>query len=415
MTLISGAFLRIRHQLETVFRGGARMLNVSLPECPRRLEGRSCDERQCNVTMNDASKSEASVIAVDDELARHGHEVHIDEWVAPDACDDNGFLRAGKVLEWMDVVGALAASRYGRLPGVTAAVDGAELIEPVMLGDRVSMRARVAYTSKRTIGIAVSMTASARGQLHARPVLTGYMTFVVANATGRPAQVPTFVPQTPEEIALHREGSMRRQFHGELSQGRRPVVANDTGTPSPRRESQLLSLLRELTGFIAAVRGRSTATPRSPRSSYIHKIEPVRAGKLNFHGTLYGGTLMRWIETTGSMSACAFADAPMRLMGVHGLTFVKPVQANVFAHLHAVACHSDDTTVTVQVRATSENPLSGATCDCLIGFLTYAPVDPSTSVPAVTYEGEDEASLFNEVCLRKALHQRIGALRQNQR
>ncbi len=355
------------------------------------------------------------MVAIEHEMAQHGHEVHIDEWVAPEACDDNGYLRAGKVLEWMDVVGALAASRYGRLPGVTAAVDGAELIEPVMLGDRVSMRARVTYTSKRTIGITVSMSASARGQLQARPVLTGYMTFVVANETGRPAQVPTFVPQTPEETALHREGSMRRQFHGEMNKGPLPELRIDAVPQTARRESQIRLLLRDLTGLITAVRGRGTAPPRSPQSSYMHKIEPVRAGKLNFHGTLYGGTLMRWIEATGSMSACAFVDAPMRLVGVHGLSFVKPVQANVFAHLHAIACHSDGATVTVQVRATSENPLTGATHNCLIGFLSYAPVDQGLAIPAIVVDGDDEASLFNEVCLRKALHQRIAVLREGQR
>lgn len=367
--------------------------------------------------MSHASENEATVIDLDDASARHGHEVHIDEWVAPDACDENGYLRAGKVLEWMDVVGALAASRYGRLPGVTAAVDGGELLAPVVLGDRVSMRARVAFTAGRALGIAISMSATSRGQTSSRPVLTGYMTFVVVNQEGKPAPVPSFKPQTPEEMALHREGAMRRQFHAELSEGRlalsQPELLTEPSTT--RREPQILSLLRELAGLLNAMRGRSHATERSPHTSYIHKIEPVRAGKLNFHGTLYGGTLMRWIETSATMSACAFVDAPMRLVGVHGLSFVKPVQANVFVHLHAVAAHSDEGTVTVQVRATSENPLSGATCDCLRGFLTYAPVDQGVTIPAVAYHGDEEAALFNEVSLRKALHERIATLRSNTR
>lgn len=362
--------------------------------------------------MNDASENKATAWVLDEDAARHGHEVHIDEWVAPDACDDNGYLRAGKVLEWMDVVGALAASRYGRMPGVTASVDGSELIEPVVLGDRVSMRARVAHTSERALGIFVSMSATGRGQTTPRPVLTGYMTFVVVNEDGKPVSVPTFSPQTPEEMALHREGAMRRQFHHELRQGTLSLADNDASSEpqNARREAPLFSLVRELTGLLSAMRGRNVTSQRSPQSSYIHKIEPVRTGKLNFHGTLYGGTLMRWIETTATMSACAFVDAPMRLVGVHGLSFVKPVQANVFAHLHAIAAHSDDTSVTVQVRATSENPLTGATCDCLHGFLTYAPVDTGVTIPVVAYHGEQEAALFNEVSLRKALHERVAVL-----
>ncbi len=360
-----------------------------------------------------ALKDKARDPALEHVLSRHGHEVHIDEWVAPDACDDKGHLRAGKVLEWMDVVGALAASRYGRLPGVTASVDGAELFGPVMLGDRVSMRARVAYTSGRSIGIAVAMSAAARGQAQPRPVLSGYMTFVVVDEEGRAAQVPAFAPQTPEEIALHREGSIRHQFHTELRSGRLPLAhpeqLMEVAPPSERREPQIVSLLRELTGRLAGVRRRSVTASRAPQASYVHKIEPVRAGKLNFHGTLYGGMLMRWVETTGTMSASAFLESPMRLVGVHGLAFLKPVQANVFAHLHAIAAHSDDSTVTVQVRATSENPLTGETHDCLRGFLSYAPVDVSIGIPTLALHGDDEAALSNEVCLRKALHERISS------
>ncbi len=385
---------------------------------PRFWQALTSDGRQFIIAMSHASENEAAVIARDDDPARHGHEVHIDEWVAPDACDDNGYLRAGKVLEWMDVVGALAASRYGRLPGVTAAVDGSELLEPVVLGDRVSMRAHVAFTAGRALGVAISMSATGRGQTQARPVLTGYMTFVVVSSDGKPATVASFTPQTPEEMSLHREGAMRRQFHSELADGSLAQEEPELIDPSAnvtRREPQLLSLLRELKGLLGAMRGRNVATQRSPHASYIHKIEPVRAGKLNFHGTLYGGTLMRWIETSATMSASAFVEAPMRLVGVHGLSFIKPVQANVFVHLHAIAAHSDDSTVTVQVRATSENPLSGATCNCLRGFLTYAPVEHGVTIPAVAYHGDEEAALFNEVCLRKALHERIALLRASAR
>ncbi|HZX65540.1 MAG TPA: hypothetical protein VFE76_09105, partial [Myxococcales bacterium] len=41
--------------------------------------------------------------------SRTGREAHLDEWVAPDIADEQGFLRAGQILEWMDVVGVLAA------------------------------------------------------------------------------------------------------------------------------------------------------------------------------------------------------------------------------------------------------------------------------------------------------------------
>src|SRR5258707_6780510 len=84
-------------------------------------------------------------------------EAHLDEWVAPDIADELGFLRAGMILEWMDVVGVLAATRHCRRPVVTASVDGMELRHPIKVGERVTMTAEVAYTSARSLGVSVSM------------------------------------------------------------------------------------------------------------------------------------------------------------------------------------------------------------------------------------------------------------------
>lgn len=48
-------------------------------------------------------------------------EVLLDEWVAPEIADEREQLRTAKILEWMDVVGVLAAAHHGRPPVVTAA------------------------------------------------------------------------------------------------------------------------------------------------------------------------------------------------------------------------------------------------------------------------------------------------------
>lgn len=343
-----------------------------------------------------------------------GGEVHVDEWVAPDVCDEHGLLRAGKVLEWMDVVGALAATRWGRQPAVTVAVDGCELLELVRVGERVTMRARVAHTSGRTIGVAVSMTVQ-RSRLDApRRVLAGYMTFVVVDDTGKPAPVPAFSPQTPEELALHREGALRREFHRELTIGQavlaRPELLIDT-PDGPRREAMILDVLREMGMKLAGKRWRTTGL-RSPQLSYVHKIEPVRGGKLDFHGTLYGGTLMRWIEGCGAMSASAFVDGPMRLRGVHGLQFLAPVVSNVFVHLSAKVAHSSPDAVTVHVQAQAEDPLSRSITRNVRGFLTYEPVAGDVVIPGVARADAEEAELYCEVSLRLALRDKVAMVHE---
>src|SRR5437868_13934115 len=118
------------------------------------------------------------------EEGRPGPEAHLDEWVAPDIADEQGFLRAGKVLEWMDVVGVLAASRHCRRPVATASVDGMDLLNPIRVGERVTMTAAVGHTSARSVGVSVSMKHGTRAA--EQRSLTGYMTFVALDARGNP-------------------------------------------------------------------------------------------------------------------------------------------------------------------------------------------------------------------------------------
>src|SRR5271165_6950860 len=112
---------------------------------------------------------------------QRGGVVHLDEWVSPDIADERGYLRAGKVLEWMDVVGVIAAARHSRRPVVTASVDGMVMRDPIRVGERVTMAAAIAHTSERSIGVSVSMTHGRPLDESARPVLDAYMSFVAVD------------------------------------------------------------------------------------------------------------------------------------------------------------------------------------------------------------------------------------------
>jgi len=337
------------------------------------------------------------------EESRPGSEAHLDEWVAPDIADERGFLRAGKILEWMDVVGVLAASRHCRRPVATASVDGMELLHPIRVGERVTMTASVGYTSARSLGVSVSMR-------HGMPAaeqrsLTGYMTFVALDPRGKPGPVPQLRPQTPAEVARFREGNVRREFRSKLRSGQLPAPPPPTGREQALFVRELLKLLpRSLLPI-----GRGDALePRRRHVSYVHKIEPVRASRLNFNGTLYGGTLMKWIETTANLSARAYLDGvPVRLGGLHGLTFIRPVRRHVFVHVRSVVAHTAADSLTVLVNVDSEQPLAGEQEETLRAFLTYVPVDARVRIPPIECLGDDERAAFDEVEHRLALQRSL--------
>jgi acyl-CoA hydrolase len=338
-------------------------------------------------------------------------QVHLDEWVAPEIADEHGLVRAGKILEWMDVVGALAAVRHCRRTVATASVDGMELRDPIRVGERVTMTASVAYTSARSLGVSIAMKHGMSVQAAQRQALTAYMTFVALDDDGHALAVPQLRPETPADVTRFREGELRREFRTRLAAGQLPTLAEATAVAGHQGRGALVrELLKVLPPSLRLpFEWVDALEPRRRNVSYVHKIEPVRSSKLNFHGTLYGGTLMRWLETTAHLSARAYLDGvPMRMVGLHGLNFIRPVRQHVFIHIRSAVAHTAGESLTVLVNVDAEAPLAGHHEETLRAFLTYRPIDPRVRVPPLECDSDDERTLFDEVAHRLALQRSIG-------
>jgi acyl-CoA hydrolase len=366
--------------------------------------------------MSGVSGSVVQMSSVTERTIESSADVHLDEWIAPELVDDNGLLRVGRILEWMDVGGALAATRYCRRSCMTASVNGVDLLRPLEVGEHVSMTARVCFTTQRSLGVHVSMRARGAKLFGDTDVLLAYMTFVPArdaDGTGGAGEVRHFEPITPRDRALHREGELRREFRQKLATGDFSEHERDssTGMPALRERISLRTLARDfrrrITPFSPEAGRPSRPSTRSPECSYVHRIEPVLSGAVNVHGTLYGGTLMRWIENAASLSARAFSESAMVVHGVHGLDFLRPVNPHVFLHTHAMAVRADAASVTIRVEVTSEDPLTGASEQCLSGYFTYRTLDPKAEVPELSLSSATEHVLCAEATHHLALARRL--------
>ncbi len=334
-------------------------------------------------------------------------EAHLDQLVAPAIADERGQLRAGQVLEWMDVVGVLAALRHCRAPVVTVSVDGMDLHEPVRVGERVSMRATVGFTSEKSMGVSVSMVAGFQGGGERR-CFDGYMTFVAVDESGQPVVVPQLRPETPEEAARFREGQLRREFRKKLEGGTLPASEPLASVDARDRPLLVRELLKRLPPSFR-LPWEPEIKPLRRHDSFMHSIEMARTGHLNFHGTLYGGTLMRWLENTASLSARAHVGGvPVRLSGLHGLTFIRPIPANSFVHVRSEVVHAAGDTMTVLVNVQAEEPTSGVLRETVRAFVSYTPLEgAATRVPPVQLASDEDRALSAEVEHRLALQRVI--------
>jgi acyl-CoA hydrolase len=348
----------------------------------------------------------------EEQRIRAGSEVHLDEWVTPEIADDHGYIRAGKILEWMDVVGVLAATRHCRRPVVTASIDGMELQKPIRVGERVAMTASIAFTSARSIGVSVAMRHGAPDDATPPTSVGAYMTFVALDEEGNSLPVPQFQAGTPSEVARFREGRLRSEFRKKMMSGQLPDL-DAANAPQPENPLFIRELLKLLPRSLQLPFDRTRASGERRRHlSYVHKIEPIRGGKLNFHGTLYGGTLMRWIESSAQLSARSHLHgAPVRLVGLHGLTFIRPVAPHVFIHVRSAIAHTAADSLTALVNVHAEDPTAGRQTETLRAFLTYAPVAANGTgepvIRALECIGDEELGLFKEVEHRLALQRTL--------
>jgi acyl-CoA hydrolase len=284
-----------------------------------------------------------------------------------------------------------------------------ELREPVQVGERVAMTATVGFTSEKSLGICVSMTAGFTG-VKERRIFDGYMTFVAIDAEGRPRAVPQLSPETAAEVARFREGQLRREFRHKLDAGELPASGSLAAVAASDRPLFIRELLKVLPLSIRLPWGGPDVKPRRRHASYMHSIELARTGHLNFHGTLYGGTLMRWLENTASLSARAHVGGRAVLMsGLHGLNFIRPVPANCFVHVRSEVVHATGDGMTVLVNVHAEDSLSGALAETVRAFVTYAPTDArEVRVPPLERTNDEDRALHEEVEQRLALQRVIG-------
>lgn len=117
----------------------------------------------------------------------------------------------GRVLEWIDVCGGIAAGRHCRHAVVTASMDDLHFHASIRVGWVVTLRARVlaAFRSSMEIGVGVTAENPLTGEQHL--TTTALITFVALNPDGSRAEVPPLRLDTADERAAFQSAHLRRK------------------------------------------------------------------------------------------------------------------------------------------------------------------------------------------------------------
>ncbi|MGB2867670.1 MAG: acyl-CoA thioesterase [Bacteroidota bacterium] len=138
-------------------------------------------------------------------------QVEMTEMVLPNDTNRLGNLLGGRLMQWIDIAGAIAASRHTNRICVTAAVDELDFLYPINEGEVVILRASVnrAFHTSLEVGVRVTKEDLLTGEQ--RQTNSAYLTFVALDERGTPVATPPIRPVTQEEKRRYRDAARRRQ------------------------------------------------------------------------------------------------------------------------------------------------------------------------------------------------------------
>ena len=142
------------------------------------------------------------------------------EIILPNDTNLLGNLLGGRLMHFIDLTGAMAAFRHSRTYVVTAAMDHIDFIQPVRLGDLLTLKSSVnrAFTTSMEVGVKVWAENTRTGAVS--HVASAYIVYVAVDEHARLQKVPQLQPETPDEMRRY-EDAMRRREHRERESARR--------------------------------------------------------------------------------------------------------------------------------------------------------------------------------------------------
>ncbi|MFA5861142.1 MAG: acyl-CoA thioesterase [Candidatus Thermoplasmatota archaeon] len=126
----------------------------------------------------------------------------------PDA-NPHGNVHGGVIMRVVDEVAGIVAHRHARRNVVTARLDRMDFLEPVFVGNALTLEARLTYCGRTSMEVMVDIKAENLDTGELVHTGTAWLTMIALNDRGKPVPVPGIEPRSDEEKHLYEQGHAR--------------------------------------------------------------------------------------------------------------------------------------------------------------------------------------------------------------
>ena len=136
----------------------------------------------------------------------------ITELMIPAYANFGGKIHGGILLSLMDKVAYACASKHAGTYVVTVTVEGVHFLQPIEVGELVSLHASINYVGRSSMVVGIRVIAENVRTGTQKHTNTSYFTMVAKDDQGKPTEVPALLLEDKEDIRRFLEAIKRREL-----------------------------------------------------------------------------------------------------------------------------------------------------------------------------------------------------------
>lgn len=139
-------------------------------------------------------------------------ETTITELMIPSYSNFGGKIHGGILLSLMDKVAYVCAAKHAGNYCVTASIDTVDFLQPVEVGELVSLMASVNYVGNTSLVVGIRVISENVKTNVINHTNTSYFTMVAKDEHNQPVEVPGLILQSHEELRRFEEARRRKEI-----------------------------------------------------------------------------------------------------------------------------------------------------------------------------------------------------------
>ncbi|WP_034059429.1 acyl-CoA thioesterase [Lacinutrix jangbogonensis] len=137
--------------------------------------------------------------------------ISLSELMKPSHSNFSGKIHGGYILSLMDNIAFACASKHSKTYCVTASVDTVDFLNPIEVGELVTMKASINYVGKTSMVVGIRVESENIQTSEKKHCNSSYFTMVAKNKIGKSIEVPGLILNDKTEVKRYLQALKRME------------------------------------------------------------------------------------------------------------------------------------------------------------------------------------------------------------